>query len=111
MLFLINTISSISSPRCSDISSQLPDDTPATNFKLTDTITKESFSLSDFQGRFVILNLFATWYGSCVDAIPKIREIYIFYSGKELVIISIDVSEEEEEEQLVKDFIDNHNIE
>ena len=107
MIFLLNnTLSSISNP---DASSQLPDDTPAPNFILTDIVTNESFSLTDFQGKVVILDLFATWCGPCVDAIPKIREIYLSYSTDELVIISIDVSEEDEE--LLKDFINDHNME
>ncbi|MFX0208615.1 MAG: redoxin family protein [Candidatus Hodarchaeota archaeon] len=109
LLLLINTISSTSNPMGSDVSSQLPDDTPAPNFSLTDIVTNDSFSLTDFQGKVVILDLFATWCGPCVDAIPKIREIYLSYSADELIIISIDVSDEDE--QLVKDFIYDHKME
>lgn len=103
------TKSVIATPIGIEVSSQLPTGTTAPDFSLTDIMTNESFSLSDFQGKVVILDLFATWCEYCVDAIPKIREIYLSYSAEDLIIVSIDVSEENE--QLVRDFIQNKNME
>ncbi len=103
LMIFFNTSSVIGKPNDTEVSSQLPVDTNAPDFSLTDIVTNESFSLTDFQGKVVILDLFATWCGPCVEAIPNIREIYLSYSANDLMIVSIDVSEEDVE--LLRDFI------
>jgi thiol-disulfide isomerase/thioredoxin len=109
LMMLFSSKSATAFPRSTKVISQLPTDTSAPDFSLTDIVTNETFSLSDFQGKVVILDLFATWCPPCVDAIPKIREIFLSYSADDLIIISIDTSDEKE--QLVKDFIEEHEME
>ncbi|UCG03474.1 MAG: redoxin domain-containing protein [Candidatus Heimdallarchaeota archaeon] len=109
LLVLITPMPFSAKPIGSDVLFQLPNDTPAPDFTLTDFVTNVSFSLSDFQGKVVILDLFATWCPPCVDAIPKIREISLSYSVNDLVIISIDI-DSGEDEQLVEDFIEEHQM-
>jgi len=109
ILVFSNIIASISKP--DEYSQQEPpqEDTPAPNFYLTDIVTKVPFSLTDFQGKVVILDLFATWCSPCIQAIPKIREIYQSYSSDELAIISVDVDVGDHE--LSEDFIQEHSME
>ncbi|MHA2203970.1 MAG: redoxin domain-containing protein [Candidatus Hodarchaeales archaeon] len=109
LMIFFNTSSVIGKPNDTDVSSQLPVDTNAPDFSLTDILTNESFSLTDFQGKVVILDLFATWCGPCVEAIPNIREIFLSYSANDLMIVSIEVSEEDV--QLLQDFIQDHEME
>ncbi|MVZ65343.1 redoxin domain-containing protein [Sphingobacterium sp. DK4209] len=44
------------------------------NFNLKDTSDKE-VSLSDFQGKIVVIDLWATWCGPCVAALPAMQEV------------------------------------
>ncbi|MFX1515869.1 MAG: TlpA family protein disulfide reductase [Promethearchaeota archaeon] len=109
ILIFSSTIASISNPDGYFQQEPLPEDTPAPNFYLTDITTNEPFSLADFRGKVVILDLFATWCGPCVQAIPKIREIYQSYSSNELAIISVDIDVGDHE--LTRDFIQEHSME
>ncbi|MFX1514084.1 MAG: redoxin domain-containing protein [Promethearchaeota archaeon] len=89
---------------------QLPSGTEAPDFTLVDLKSDETFSLRDFQGKVIILDLFATWCGPCRAAIPFIREIYHAYSRDELEIISID-TDPSEGESLVLSFTDDNQME
>ncbi|MFX0016676.1 MAG: redoxin family protein [Promethearchaeota archaeon] len=109
-VIFFNATSSYSRPIITAKHLQLPAGSSAPNFILTDIISGEQFSLSELEGNVVILDLFATWCSSCVQALPKIREIYQAYSNDELTIISIDI-EQDEDEQQVRDFINEHNME
>lgn len=62
----------------------------APNFTLTDT-DGNSFSLSDFRGKVVILDLMATWCGPCEEEIPHLKEVQQHY-GDDVIILSISVA-------------------
>ena len=49
------------------------------------------YSLSDFLGKIVILDLFATWCPPCQLSLPYLRQIYSTYSTSDVQIISVDV--------------------
>jgi thiol-disulfide isomerase/thioredoxin len=106
----VNIKSALSKPPSLDEPSQLPIDTDAPNFTLTDIILRETFSLTDFQGKVVILDLFTTWCGPCRQSIPQMKDIYLCYSEDELIIISVDI-DTEEDELLVTDFILEYEME
>jgi len=46
-------------------------------------------SLSDFRGKVVLLDFWATWCAPCVDAVPELQDLARRYTGKDLVILSI----------------------
>ncbi|MFX0087668.1 MAG: TlpA family protein disulfide reductase [Candidatus Hodarchaeota archaeon] len=79
----------------------------ASNFTLINLSNYELFSLSDYIGKVILLDLFTM---SCVPhttAIPYISEIAgSFY---DLIVISVDVDTEEGENQ-VQDFMNYHSI-
>ncbi len=109
-MIFINTRPVFSSPKSITNLSQLPSGSTAPNFNLTDITTSQTFSLTDFAGKTVILDLFTTWCGACVQAIPRIRDIHQSYSTEDLIIISIDLDTSESVEQL-RDFILEHEME
>ena len=70
-------------------------DVKAPNFTLKDLNGKD-VSLSDFKGKWVILDFWGSWCPWCIKGFPELKEAYKQYAG-ELEIIGIDCRESEEE--------------
>lgn len=51
-------------------------------------------SLSDFRGKFVYLDIWATWCAPCLKQIPYLKKIEKRYHDKNIVFISISVDKE-----------------
>ncbi len=67
----------------------------APGFTLKDLQGKD-VSLSDFKGKWVVLDFWGSWCGWCIKGFPKLKEAYKEYAGK-LEVIGIDCNETEEE--------------
>ncbi|MDE7409218.1 MAG: TlpA family protein disulfide reductase [Muribaculaceae bacterium] len=65
----------------------------APGFTLPDLAGKK-VSLSDFRGKWVVLDFWGSWCGWCVKGFPALKEAYKKY-GDSLVIIGIDCNESE----------------
>jgi len=70
----------------------------APDFTLRDIYGRE-FSLSDFRGKVVILDFFATYCGPCKTQVRELKKLKEQF-GDDLVIISISVSPEDTDEEL-----------
>ncbi len=64
----------------------------ASDFKLQD-LNGKVIRLSDFKGKPVLLDFWATWCPPCRASIPGIEKLYKEYSGKGLVVLSISLDE------------------
>jgi len=53
----------------------------------------KSVSLSDFRGKPVLINFWATWCPSCQLEMPFLQQVYNDRSGKGLVFLAIDTGE------------------
>ena len=78
----------------------------APDFELTN-LEGPPISLSHLRGQPVLLNFWATWCGPCSYEMPFIQEIYDEWSGKGLVVLSIDIGETPSR---VRDFIQSGNF-
>ena len=65
----------------------------APNFTLYD-IKGNQVSLSDFKGKWVILDFWGSWCAPCLKGMPELKEIYKTYAGR-LEIIGIDCNDTE----------------
>lgn len=66
----------------------------APNFTLKDLSGKD-VSLSDYRGKWVILDFWGGWCGWCIKGFPSLKEAYAKYKG-EVEVIGIDCNESEE---------------
>ncbi len=64
----------------------------AADFKLQD-LNGKTVRLSDFKGKPVLIDFWATWCPPCRAAIPSIEKLYKNYGGKGLVVISVSLDE------------------
>lgn len=75
----------------------------ATDFTFMDLNGKE-VSLSDFRGKFVLLDFWASWCGPCRREMKNLLPIYQELKGDDLVFISISLDDKEEDwRKLVKE--------
>jgi thiol-disulfide isomerase/thioredoxin len=64
----------------------------ASDFKLQD-LNGKIVKLSDFKGKAVLIDFWATWCPPCRESIPGIEKLYKTYAGKGLVVLSISLDE------------------
>lgn len=63
-------------------------------FSLPDLAGK-TVSLSDFSGRWVVVDFWGSWCGWCIKGFPALKEAYAKY-GDKIVVIGIDCNESED---------------
>jgi peroxiredoxin len=78
---------------------------PAPDFTLTD-LNDEDVTLSDFKGKKVLLNFWATWCPYCVKEMPDLNKLYN-ENKEDLVVIGIDVGEDI---KTVNKFLKENNV-
>ncbi|MGO1529206.1 MAG: TlpA family protein disulfide reductase [Senegalia sp. (in: firmicutes)] len=74
---------------------------PAPDFTLK-TLNGEDASLSDYKGKIVLINFWATWCKYCDEEMPDLEKLYN-ENKDDLVVLAVDVGEEEEK---VRDYIE-----
>lgn len=58
------------------------------DFTVTD-LDGRTVQLSEFRGKTVLLNIWATWCGPCIKEIPDLKEIYEQLKDKDVVVLSV----------------------
>jgi hypothetical protein len=74
------------------------------NIKMTDVITGQQFSMSDFAGKVVLVESMATWCPTCWEQENEVKRLQgLLGSSSDLVSVSLDVDTNEDAATL-KDF-------
>ena len=56
-------------------------------------------SLDDLKGRYVYMDIWATWCGPCKREIPSLKELEMEYSDKNIVFVSISIDEQKDHDK------------
>jgi len=86
LVSIILIIAGCAAPKCPDLNEAAPD------FTLENPEGQE-ISLSDFKGKTIILNFWATWCGPCQLEMPFFQAIYEERADDGLIVMAVDVME------------------
>lgn len=64
----------------------------APDFRL-ENIEGQSVALSDFRGKPVLVNFWATWCLACREEMPYLQQVYNEWTAKGLVLLTVDIGE------------------
>lgn len=69
------------------------------------SIEKGSFRLSDFDGKVLVVNLWASWCGPCRSEIPDFEEVRRDYSGRDVEFVGLTTEDPRTDSARVKEFL------
>jgi thiol-disulfide isomerase/thioredoxin len=69
----------------------------------------KAMSLNDFHGRYVLVNLWATWCGPCINELPSLVRLQAELPQDKITVLPIDL--EKHESQKVVEFLERTKIE
>lgn len=68
----------------------------------------ESFTLKKYEGKVIVVNLWATWCGPCRMEMPELIKIENEYKDKGVMVVGLDV--DPEPEAMVKTFVERQKL-
>lgn len=74
-------------------SSTTTEERTAPDFRLQN-LEGQSVALSDFRGKPVLVNFWATWCPACREEMPYLQQVYDRWTDKGLALLTVDIGEE-----------------
>jgi len=74
------------------------------------SLDKGSFKLSDFTGKVVVINLWASWCGPCRAEVPDYEKVRKEYAGKPVEFIGLTTEDPRVASEKVKQFVRDFNF-
>ncbi|MDN3493190.1 TlpA family protein disulfide reductase [Winogradskyella bathintestinalis] len=72
---------------------EFPKGSPSPAFENYENFAGGEMSLSDFKGKYVYFDIWATWCGPCIREIPSLKKIEEQYKDKNIQFVSISIDE------------------
>ena len=88
---------------------QLTEGTPAAPAVTFYDAEGKALSLNDFRGRYVLVNLWATWCGPCINELPSLVRLQAELPQDKITVLPLDL--EKHDAQKVKEFLERTKIE
>ncbi|HEU5139091.1 MAG TPA: TlpA disulfide reductase family protein [Bacillales bacterium] len=85
------------------------DHVQAPDFTL-ESLTGRKLSLSGFRGRYVLLNMWASWCGPCKQEAPHLVQIDQAFQDTQLMVIGVNMTSQELNLSDVRAFVEKHNF-
>ena len=93
--------------KLSSVGFDTPTDTlPSIDFELSN-LEGVNEKLSDYKGKVVFLNFWATWCGPCRSEMPAMENVYKELKDDGFVILAVDLGEDK---QTVQKFVDEYGL-
>lgn len=81
----------------------------APDFELK-TLEGETVRLSNYVGKKVILNFWATWCPPCKEEVPHMQKVYEEYKNQGVEILAVNVTNKDKGEEEVAQFVKEHGL-
>ncbi|MBD3921376.1 redoxin domain-containing protein [Paenibacillus sp. PR3] len=81
----------------------------APDFELKD-LGGNAVRLSDYRGRTVFINFWATWCPPCKAEMPHMERVYKDYAARDVVILSVNLTTTEAKASDVDDFVSEYGL-
>lgn len=81
----------------------------APDFELQ-TLKGETVHLSDYVGKKVFLNFWATWCPPCQEEVPHMQKIYEEYQNQGVEILAVNVTNKDKGKEVVAQFVKEHGL-
>lgn len=72
-----------------------------------ETLSGDTFRLSDLRGQKVIMNFWASWCGPCKEEMPEMQEFYEEY-GDQVEVVAVNLTGNDTSIEGVQAYIDQH---
>ncbi|NRG47535.1 redoxin domain-containing protein [Bacillus sp. CRN 9] len=82
---------------------------PAPDFELT-TLNGNTVKLSDYKGKKVILNFWASWCPPCVAEMPHMQQFYENNKENDIEIVAVNLTSLDKGMSEIKKFVDENNL-
>jgi thiol-disulfide isomerase/thioredoxin len=69
-----------------------------------------SFSLSEYSGKILVINLWATWCGPCRPETPQLVKLYKEFRGRGVVMVGLSTEDPVDSSQQVREWVRNFAI-
>jgi thiol-disulfide isomerase/thioredoxin len=72
----------------------LPKGSVSPTFAEYENFNGEKTSLSDLKGKYVYVDVWATWCGPCKAEIPSLKKVEKMYHGKNIAFVSVSIDDD-----------------
>lgn len=89
--------------------SEVQEGNPAPDFELT-TLDGETVKLSDYKGKKVILNFWASWCPPCKAEMPHMQKFYAENKDNNIEVLAVNLTNIDSGESEIQKFVDDYGL-